>query len=633
MTDISVQNIVKAFEEDNNILDGLSFEISEGERVGLLGRNGAGKTTLFRVITGELTSDEGEVVMPKHKRVGMISQIPRFPQGYTAEDVLKTAHEHIYKMRERMEDLQQRMAIEPSDAVLREYDNIAAEFELNDGYELDRLRNTVANGLQIPQSQRAQEFDTLSGGEKTRINLARLILENTDILLLDEPTNHLDMTATEWLEEYLKKFKGTVLVISHDRYFLDQVVTRTIEIVDGKAEFYSGNYSFYVDEKQRRYEEQLRRYEKEQSEIKRLQDAADRLYQWGTGNKKLMQKSFAIQSRIERMRKTDRPVKERKIKAQFGEKEFHADEVMSIVGLTKSYGDKTLFSDVELEIKGGERIAIIGDNGTGKSTLLKILMKEESPDSGIVRIGPAVKSAYLPQIIKFKNPHRNILDTMLYDENYSPQAARNRLGAFKFSGEDVYRPVSELSGGEQSRLRLCILMKEDINLLILDEPTNHLDIISREWIEDAVEEYDEALLFVSHDRYFVQRFATRIWVLEDGKITDFRGTFEKYRAMREQRATQTVQPTKPERKEKPRPQQKSENPSSVRKRLAKTEREIAELEAQIAEIDNDMNRYHSDYEKLIELGERKQLAETTLEEKYADWETDSEKLSAITGEI
>ena len=246
MIDISVSGIVKAFEEENNILEGLSFEITQGEHVGLIGKNGAGKTTLFRLLAGEIEPDEGDIVIPAGKRVGVVSQIPKYPPEYTAEDVLKTAHERIYRLKEEMERLERQLEKDASQALLKQYDQISSEFLRLDGYELERLRNTVANGLQIPMQQRQQLFSSLSGGEKTRINLARLILENTDILLLDEPTNHLDMKAAEWLEDYLNKFKGTVLTISHDRYFLDRVVSRIIEIANGKAEFYSGNYTFFV---------------------------------------------------------------------------------------------------------------------------------------------------------------------------------------------------------------------------------------------------------------------------------------------------------------------------------------------------------------------------------------------------
>ena len=314
-------------------------------------------------------------------------------------------------------------------------------------YDLAFERNRVAGGLEIPQSQREQLFSTLSGGEKTRVNLARLILENTDILLLDEPTNHLDINATEWLEAYLHKYRGTVLVISHDRYFLDSVVRRVIEIAGGKAEFFGGNYSFYVEEKERRFQEQLKKYEWEQAEAKRLQESADRLYQWGTGNKKLMQKSFAIQSRIERLVQTERPTKERKLGARFGEKTFRGDEALVLKGVSKAYEGKTLFTDVELTVTGGERIALIGDNGTGKSTLIKIILDELRPDTGIVKKGPSVKAAYLPQIVHFKHPYRSLVDTLVYEDNCTPQTARNRLGAFKFSGEDVFKQVGELSGG------------------------------------------------------------------------------------------------------------------------------------------------------------------------------------------
>ena len=631
MNDISVHNIVKAFEEDNNILDGLTFEITAGEKVGLLGKNGAGKTTVFRIIAGEIESDEGDVAIPAGKRVGILAQIPKYPAGFTVEDVLKTAQERVYRLGDKLKSIASRLEKDNSPQLLKEYDSASAEFERLGGYNLDVTRNMVANGLSIPASQRSQLFESLSGGEKTRINLARLIIEETDILLLDEPTNHLDMKATEWLEEYLLKFKGTVLVISHDRYFLDRVVTRTIEIVNGKAEFYNGNYSFFLAEKQRRYEEQLKTYEREQAEIKRLRASADRLYQWGTGNSALMKKSQAIESRISRMEKTERPQKEKQMRASFASKEFRGDEVINIKGLSKSYGDKHLFSDVNVLMTGKERIALIGDNGSGKSTLLKIIVNKEKPDTGFVRIGPSVKLAYLEQTIKFAEPYRSVLDTLIYEENYSAQSARNRLGAFKFSGEDVFRPVAMLSGGEQSRLRLCILMKEDINLLILDEPTNHLDIYSREWIEEAVENYDEALLFVSHDRYFINRFATRIWELENGVLTDYKCGYEEYRRRKEiENASNIIavqeKKTKPVKKKAP-PEIKKLTPKSIEKKIEKTEKEIQELEDKISDLEKEAEASGSDYVRLMEIEEEKGKLRSQADEKYALWEELSELLS------
>ena len=501
--------------------------------MGLLGPNGCGKTTLLRILTGVMDYDEGDVVIAPGKRMGLISQIPVYPAGYTVEDVLATAFEPLREMEREMAALAEQMGEGTDPALLARYDKLTAAFEAAGGYETDTKTNKVCNGLTIPQSMREQLFDKLSGGEKTRVNLARLILEDTDILLLDEPTNHLDLRATEWLEEYLDKFKGTVLTVSHDRYFLDKVVNRIVEIQAGKAEFYSGNYSFYVVEKERRYEEKLRQYEKEQAKIEQLEKAAEQMRVWAySGMDKTFKRVKSMEKRIERMRTTDRPTRERKMEVRFGEREFRGDEVLTIKGLTKSFGERTLFSNLSLEVAGGERIALLGDNGSGKTTLLKILLGEEEPDAGKVRMGPTVKVGYLPQHVHFDHPERNLVDTLIYEQDCTAQTARNRLAAFKFRGEDVFKPVSALSGGEQSRLRLCMLMDEKINLLILDEPTNHLDIQSREWIEEAVEEYEGNLLFVSHDRYFIDRFASRIWMLEDGHITDFRGNYQEYQAAR-----------------------------------------------------------------------------------------------------
>ncbi len=616
MPDISIVNVVKSFEEDKNILDGFSMDVLEGERVGLLGRNGAGKTTLFRLITGELEPDEGQIAIPAGKRVGLIGQIPRFPADWTAEDVLKSAHRRFYDMRARLDAMEASMSSSPSQSELEEYDKLMDRFLTGGGYDLDRLRNTVANGLRIPDSQRAQLFSSLSGGEKTRINLARLMLEDTEILLLDEPTNHLDMEACEWLEDWLRRYRGTVLAASHDRYFLDETVTRTVEIVHGRAVGYPGNYSFYLEEKRARMERQRQQYQRQEAEIRRLEESRDRLYQWGTGNAKLMKKSFAIQSRIDHIERVDRPETEKRLRSRFREQEFRADEVLTVHDLRKSYDGRVLFENVDLEVTGGERIALIGNNGTGKSTLLKLLLGEETPDRGVVHLGPSVKAAYLPQIITFPNPERSVLDTLIY-EGYEPQEARNRLGAFHFSGEDVFRPVGALSGGEQSRLRLCLLMRENVNLLILDEPTNHLDAASREWIEDCLEDYGQALLFVSHDRYFINRFATRIWDLEGGAIRDFRGTFDRYREWKANQEAHEQQDREKTRRQKP----KVQKPVSDARKLEKLEREIAALEEKLQQNARAAAEHATDYEKLMELEAEKTDLDASLALLYEEWET------------
>ncbi len=621
MIDLSVSGLVKSFDLEKNILDGVTFQIERGERVGLLGKNGAGKTTLFRILTGELRADAGDVIFAPNRRVGLISQIPVYPDGYTVEDVLQSAFDRTRAMGEEMAALSEKMANgDESEETLRRYGELSTKFEGLGGYDTATAVNKVASGLSLDADMRARLFDTLSGGEKTRVNLGRLILEDTDILLLDEPTNHLDLHATEWLEEYLASFKGTVLAISHDRYFLDRTVRRCIEVLDGKAEFYSGNYSFYAIEKERRYLEKMRQYEKEQAKIEQLEKSAEQLRMFAfKGMDKTYRRAKSMEKRIERMRTTDKPTKDKALTAQFVSREFYGDEVFELKGVSKSFGERTLFRDLDLQVEGGERIALIGDNGMGKTTLLKLLLDEEYPDAGKIRFGPSVRTAYLPQIVRFDVPERNLVDTMLWSRRgATTQWARDQLAKFHFRGEDVLKQVKVLSGGELSRLYLCTIMDEAVNLLILDEPTNHLDIASREWIEEAVEAYDGTLLFVSHDRYFINRFATRIWELEGGKITDYRVGFERYRRIKNE-----LQPAEEKKKEKPAVEKKAKpnhNQQLARRQLTVCEREIAAQESAIAALDKQLEAAANDYGQYAALYEEKTAAEAQLDALMARWE-------------
>ena len=623
MVDISVKNLNKFFVIGENLLQDLSFEIEEGERVAILGRNGCGKTTLFKIITGEMDYDGGEVYVNPNKKLGMISQIPHFPLGYTVEDVLRSAFREILAAKKKMEALEKAMEQGATQEQLKTYDSLVARFQAGGGYDMDVEVDKICNGLGITPAQRPQLFDSLSGGEKTRINLARLLLEKTDILLLDEPTNHLDLNSVEWLENYIKTFKGTVLAISHDRYFIDQIAQRVIEITEGHAEFYTGNYSFYMEEKQARFDLQLKQYEQEQAKLKQLGYTLERMKGWGINNRTLYRRAMSIQHRMERIRKTERPKTEKTMKATFGEKDFSGDVVFKLKNLSKSFGDRVLFSDVNLSVEGGERIALLGDNGTGKSTFLKCLLGEEDCQ-GKIQFGPTVKWGYLPQIIHFDHPERSLYDTMLYEKNLSPQQARDRLGAFLFQGEDVFKTVGTLSGGEQSRLRLCMLMDEKINLLILDEPTNHLDIASREWVEAAIEEFEGVLLFVSHDRYFIEKFAERIWLLEDGTIRDFRCDYRKYRSILEHEAMAKVLPTAAPKvkKEKGKPGGTKETEKTVRR----LEREIDRQEKLVAELDRKIEAAAADYQELTRLLGEKEEAEGILMELMEQWEQASAEM-------
>ena len=620
MVDISVNNLTKFFVIGENLLEGLSFEIQEGECVAILGRNGCGKTTLFNILTGQMDYDDGEVFVNPNKKLGLISQIPKFSMGYTVEDVLRSAYAAVMAAQRKMEALEKAMAAGATDEQLREYDALVNRFQTGGGYDMDVEVDKICNGLGISREQRSQEFASLSGGEKTRVNLARLLLEKTDILLLDEPTNHLDLRSVEWLESYINAFKGTVLTISHDRYFIDQVADRVIEIVDGHAEFYSGNYSFYMDEKQARFDLQMKQYEQEQAKLKQLGYTVERMKGWGINNRTLYRRAMSIQHRMERIRKTEKPKTEKTMHATFGEKDFSGDTVFKMKNVEKRFGERKLFSDVELTVEGGERIALLGDNGTGKTTFIKCLLGDED-FQGKIQFGPTVKAGYLPQIIHFSHPERTLYDTMLYEKNCSPQVARDRLGQFLFSGEDVFKTVGTLSGGEQSRLRLCMLMDEKINLLILDEPTNHLDIASREWVEAAIEEFEGVLLFVSHDRYFIEKFAERIWLLEDGHIRDFKCGYSKYRSILEhEAASKPVVAAAPKpKKEKPKGGTK-ENDKLIRR----LEREIEKQEQIVAAFDSKIDAAAADYQELTRLLQEKEEAELVLMDLMEQWEAAQE---------
>ena len=620
MVDIQVKNVTKFFTIGENLLENLSFEIQEGERVAILGRNGCGKTTLFNILTGQMDYDDGEVYVNPNKKLGLISQIPNFPTGYTVEDVLRSAFALLMRFKQKMELLECEMAKGATQEQLQQYDDLSNRFQSGGGYDMEVEVDKICNGLGITAEQRSQDFASLSGGEKTRVNLARLLLEKTDILLLDEPTNHLDLNSVEWLEQYINGFKGTVLAISHDRYFIDRIAQRVIEITEGHAEFYSGNYSFYMDEKQARFDLQMKQYEQEQAKLKQLGYTVERMKGWGINNRTLYRRAMSIQHRMERIKKTERPKTEKTMRATFGEKDFSGDVAFKLKNISKGFGDRILFSDVNLTVEGGERIAILGDNGTGKTTFLKCLLGEEDC-AGKIQFGPTVKWGYLPQIIHFSHPERTLYDTMLYEKNCTPQVARDRLGAFLFQGEDVFKQVKNLSGGEQSRLRLCMLMDEKINLLILDEPTNHLDIASREWIEAAIEEFEGVLLFVSHDRYFIEKFAERIWLLEDGSIRDFPCGYQKYRSILEhEKAAKPVPASTP----KPRKEKPKGGTKDIDKKIRKLEREIEKQEQVVAEYDGKIEAAAADYQELSRLLSEKEEAEMVLMDLMEQWEAAQE---------
>ncbi len=628
MADITVQNLTKYY-GDRLILKGLTFDIQEGEKVAVLGANGAGKTTLLNILAGKLPYDDGYAGFGPGKNAGIIDQLPEFPEGSSVEDVLRLALKETDDIVSELDAIADELSRRPGDAsLLKRYARLETKLDMLGGYNRDFEIDRVCNGLGIPGKMREQKFEALSGGEKTRINLARIILENTDVLLLDEPTNHLDLEAADWLGNFLDSYKGAALIVSHDRWFIDRCCTKVIELHDCTCEFYNGNYSYYAEERERRIEEQRRRHENELAEKKRLEATARAMHEHGTEH--LAKRAASIEKRIKRMSVTDRPKKDYKMKVRFGEPGYETEEVLKVKGISKSYGGRGILKDISFNIRNRERIALLGANGAGKTTLLKIILGEEMADTGLVRKGVGLKPAYLPQQIAFNNMERNLIDTLIYDKNVTMQTARDRLGAFRFSGETQLKTVKMLSGGEKSRLRLCELMYDPVNFLILDEPTNHLDLASREWIEEAVEAFDGTLLFVSHDRYFVERFAMRVLYLENGELTDFYGSYKAFLEYREKGALPKKAEAKPkQKKETPETEERPKRTGgtkNLQKQLGAIERDISKLESESRRLEQEMADAASNSGRLLELMKEKDETDEALAAKLDEWE-------AVAGEL
>lgn len=399
----------------NQVLGEVTFGVNQGEKVGLLGKNGAGKTTIFKILSGTEDIDSGRKTIRKGAVVGLLDQIADFPDCYTTHDVLYSAFETARKIHDQMQQIETCMEQNPTDELLKRYGELQELYEAKGGYVIQSNIDRICVGLNIDEELVDKRFSLLSGGEKTRVMLGKLLLEDPDVLLLDEPTNHLDLSSIEWLEGFLAAHKGTSIIISHDRYFLDKAVGRIVEIVDGRAELYGGNYSYFVQEKQARYESQMAKYEQQQKEIKRLENAAKRMHDWAqrADNEAMHKRAFHIEKRIERMEKTERPLRDQQMHTGFSENELASKELIDVRGLCKTYGERTILDSLDFIVQRNEKVAIVGGNGSGKSTLLKLIVGEESPDKGLIKVGESVKLAYLPQVVAFTDPKLNILDTVV----------------------------------------------------------------------------------------------------------------------------------------------------------------------------------------------------------------------------
>ena len=591
----------------NTIFEDLSLEIKTGDKLGIVGRNGSGKTTLFKLISGIEQPDEGALHFKKGTKIGYLAQIPSFEKETTGYDILNSAFEELKAIQEKMTALEIQLANPNSnetDKLLHIYGDLQEEFARRDGYVIDSEIDKIIYGLQL-QSFVRRPFEQLSGGEQTKIMLGKLLLTKPELLLLDEPTNHLDLFAVEWLEEYLTDYLGTIVIVSHDRYFLDAVVTKIADLEEGELHLYYGDYSAFIREKEVRLMKEFQDYEEQQKRIKKMKEAIKRLHQWANEanppNAGLHRQARNMERALERMTKVRRPlIDPKKMGLSFEASQRSGKEVVVLEGITKSFGQKRLLNGADFHVYWKDRTAIVGRNGSGKSTVLKILLGELPVDAGLSKLGSNVNIGFLSQHFEIKDPKARLIDVFRQEVHVDEGEARHILAKFMFYGPDVFKRIGDLSGGERMRLRLVQLMHQDINFLVLDEPTNHLDIESREVLEEALEDFTGTIVAVSHDRYFLNKLFSRTAWLEDGVITTFKGPYHWARAKwqeiqdrKEPETTETTETTlipKAEKVKKAKPINLEEEIAQLEltmtslKKVAESEVDQVRLEALIIEI-------------------------------------------------
>ncbi|MCU5685198.1 ABC-F type ribosomal protection protein [Bacillus wiedmannii] len=605
MTICSVNNVTKSF-GGNIIFENISLEVKNGERVGLVGRNGSGKTTIFQLLTGMESLDAGAIHMKKGTRIGHVAQIPKFDEGMTVYDVLSSAFKAEKELEREMRTLEKYMAEEREPSALQKlmerYGVIQEKFAFLGGYEIEANLMKVANGLQVTELF-PRSFLELSGGEQTKVSLAYMLLQKPDLLLLDEPTNHLDLFAVEWLEQFLKEYNGTVMVISHDRYFLDEVVTKIFDLEDGEIHVYHTNYSQFVDEKEERLLQEFQAYQEQQKKIKKMKEAIKRLREWANQanppNEGLHKRARSMERALERIEKLKKPILERKqMGLQFEGQERSGKDVVLMKEVSKGFAGHPLFNEANLHVRFQERAAIVGRNGTGKTTLLKLLLEEIKPDAGEIRIGSSVKIGYLSQHAH-GNMKSNVLEAFREYVAVTEGEARHILAKFLFYGPAVFKKVTQLSGGEKMRLRLAQLMYQDINFLILDEPTNHLDIESREVLEEALEQYNGTILAVSHDRYFLNKLFEKTYWIDEHKLFEFAGNYAWARQKWEEKLEKQV--IKQQRQGR-----KSMATAPVKK---KEVRNVEDIETELMHVEEDIYMLECKMEHVVDVEMLEQLYE------------------------
>ena len=636
---LACQNICKAF-GDNEVLKNASFHIEEREKAAIVGINGAGKSTLLKIIMGEMAADDGQTVINKGASIGYLAQHQEMQSGNTIFDELLTVKQDVLDLEARIRSMELSMK-QVQGAELQElmdqYARLSHEFEQKNGYAWKSEITGVLKGLGFTEEDFSKHVDTLSGGQKTRVSLGKLLLSKPDIIMLDEPTNHLDMGSITWLETFLMNYQGAVLIVSHDRYFLNRVVTKVIEIDQGQVTTFMGNYSDYAQKKAMLREAQMQAYLNQQREIKHQEEVIAKLKSFN--REKSIKRAESREKMLDKLEVLDKPTE---VKAdmhiELEPRVVSGNDVLTVLGLSKAFPPQTLFTDLDFEIKRGERVALIGSNGTGKTTILKILNQVIPADAGEVHLGSRVQIGYYDQEHHVLHMEKTVFEEL--SDAYptlTNTKIRNVLAAFLFTGDDVFKRIKDLSGGERGRVSLAKLMLSEANFLILDEPTNHLDIVSKEVLEDALNHYTGTVLFVSHDRYFINTVATRILDLENQGLTNYIGNYDYYLEKTETMVNFTAAPsetvsaaeTTADTDSKLDWKQQKEQQAQLRKKqneLKKVESRIEELENRDKEIDAELEKKEvfTNVAEVTKLSKEKDAIQTELEELYEKWEELSE---------
>lgn len=628
---LTVNHVSKAF-VTRSVLEDASLVLQTGQRMGVVGVNGSGKSTLFRMIAGELEPDAGSITLLKGARVGMLTQQADITSDYTVQEELERVFEPVRRMEARLREMEEQMAALHHDAeafaqLSRDYSRLMDRFEDAGGYEWPSRIQGVLAGLGFADDKRNQKAALLSGGEKTRLCLARLLLTQPELLMLDEPTNHLDLASTQWLEDTLRKYRGSVMVISHDRYFMNSVCDCMAEVCMRRIDQYEGNYDQFAQKRQANLERRLKEYKMQQAEIARQQAIIARYRMYNTECS--IRAAESREKQLDKIERVEKPVSEQKVRFSFGARRRSGDDVLMVKNLEKSFGSRTLFSGLNLHLRAGDRVAVIGQNGVGKSTLLNLICGLQKPDSGQILFGSNVDVGYYDQQQSSLHPEKDIMSEVWDDFPWmEPGDVRAVLALFLFTGEEVFKRISTLSGGERGRVALAKLMLKKDNLLLLDEPTNHLDMDSREVLEDALNDYEGTLLTVSHDRYFINRVANRVLEMTPQGAKDYLGNYDDYLEKKRQEEMGLLEEAAPGMtrtqmdKEKRKQRLKNENKKQLLQRLKDTEAAIPAAEEAIARLEAQMGdpEIYKDGQKAAQVAREHEQMQQKLDALYEEWE-------------